>query len=310
MNNNRKVPDLRPAPREPVTVKICGNVLEIRYMKNRFSGGTIQKLDADHYIDLRTGELGDFIHSENRADSKATVSQSLRNLRDVINTNLTAPERALWVTFTYRENMNDPERLYQDFRRFWLRFRYQYPAAEYIAAAEPQARGAWHLHCLFFFPDKVPFIPNEKMAALWRQGFTKTKSLKGFQNPGLYLTAYLGDMELTEAVQAGVMKGQGIAEKETADERGNRKKKAVTKGARLFLYPPGFRLFRCSRGIKRPEILRTTEEQAQEIVGSAPLTFEKTIEVRNDSGEVLNTINYRQYTRQKGENENFKYESF
>lgn len=271
-------------------------------MKNRPSSGTIQKLDADSYIDLRTGELGDFIHSENRADSKATVAQSLRNLRDVINTNLTAPERALWVTLTYRENMNDPEKLYQDFRRFWLRFRYQYPAAEYIAAAEPQARGAWHLHCLFFFPDKAPFIPNEQMASLWRQGFTKTRSLKGICNPGLYLTAYLGDMELTEAVQAGVMKGQGIAEKETADERGNRKKKAVIKGARLFLYPPGFRLFRCSRGIKRPEILRTTEEQAQKIVGSAPLTFEKTIEVKNDFGEVLNTINYRQYTRQKGEN--------
>lgn len=292
---------MRPAPGDPVTVKLCGDILEVRYMKNRPSGGTIQKYDADSYIDLRTGELKEFAHTENRADSKATVAQSLRNLRDVINTNLTRPERVLWVTFTYRENMNDPEKLYQDFRRFWLRFRYQYPTAEYIAAAEPQARGAWHLHCLFFFPDKAPFIPNEQMASLWRQGFTKTKSLKGICNPGLYLTAYLGDMELTEAVQAGVTKGQGIAEKETADERGNRKEKAVIKGARLFLYPPGFRLFRCSRGIKRPEILRTTEEQAQKIVGSAPLTFEKTIEVRNDSGEVLNTINYRQYTKQKGD---------
>ncbi len=301
---------MHPAPREPVTVKVCGNVLEIRYMKNFPSGGTIQKLDADHYIDLRTGEMKEFCHTQNRADSKATVAQSLRNLRDIINTNLVDPGRALWVTFTYRENMNDPERLYQDFRRFWLRFRYQYPAAEYVAAAEPQARGAWHLHGLFFFPGKAPFIPNEQMALLWRQGFTKTKSLRGIHNPGLYLTAYLGDMELTEAFQAGISKGRGMAKTVVTDGQGNRKKKAILKGARLCLYPPGFRLFRCSRGIKRPETIRTTEEQAQKIIGSAPLTFEKTIEVKNAIGEVVNTINYRQYTRQKGEKEKLKYEPF
>ncbi len=271
--------------------------MTVRYMRYPPTGGTIQKISADHYIDLRTGEIRAFEHSESRADSKQTVAKSLRNLRDIINANITDPEKVLWVTLTYHVNQRDERKLYEDYRRFWQRFRHQYSTAEYIAAAEPQARGAWHLHCLFLFPNKAPFIPNSEIARLWRHGFTKTKSLRGIANPGLYLTAYLGDMELTEAFQAGVSQGQGIAEKEITDEQGHRRRKAVIKGARLYLYPPGFRLYRCSHGVKRPEVIRTTEAQAQAIIGNAPLTYEKTVEVKNSNGEVVNTINYRQYTK-------------
>lgn len=275
------------------------------FFEVRYSIGTapitIQKLNADEYIDLRTGEVKEFQHSDNRAQSKSTVSQSLRNLRDLINANLTESENVKWVTLTYRENMTDEKRLYEDWRRFWQRFKYYLhkrglPPAEYIIAAEPQARGAWHLHCLFLFPEKAPYIHNSEIARIWGHGFTKTKSLQGITNPGLYLTAYLGDMELTEAMSGGVKNGQ-IREVTTTDEQGRPQKKAVIKGARLHLYPPGFHLFRCSRGVKRPTIYNTTEAEAQAMVGDAPLTFEKTIEVTNDAGETVNIINYRQYTK-------------
>lgn len=291
---------MHPLPNEPVTVKVCGNVIEVRYMAVAPSGGVIQKLNADSFLDKRTGEVRAFDHTENRAESKATVAQSLRNLWDIINTNLTDPDQALWVTLTYRENMKDSARLYEDFRRFWLRFHYRY-SAEYIVAAEPQARGAWHLHCLFLFPHKAPFIPNDTIASLWRQGNTKTKSLKGLDNPGLYLTAYLGDMELSEVLMTPGLQGKQIVEKMVVDQ-GSKKKKAIIKGARLSMYPPGFRLFRCSRGVKRPKIMHMTEAKAQAMIKDSPLVFEKTIEVKNNSGEILNTINYRQYNRmQKGE---------
>lgn len=251
------------------------------------------------YVDKRTGEVKEFRHTANRSDSKNSVSQSLRKLRDLINANLSEPEKALWVTFTYRENMRDTKRLYEDFRRFWTRFRYYlvkngHPTAEYITAAEPQARGAWHLHCLFLFPEKAPFIPNAAVAHIWGHGFTKTKSLQEIDNPGLYLTAYLGDMELSEALRTGNIRGQ-IAEVSTTDEQGRKQKKAIVKGARLRLYPPGFNLYRSSRGVKRPKIWQTTEAEAQTIVNSAPLTYEKTIAVTNEAGEVKNIINYRQY---------------
>lgn len=285
-----------------VTVKECGNTIEIRYMCSA-PVAVIEKVNADLYVDKRTGEVKEFCHTTNRAESKSTVAQPLRKLRDLINSNLTEPENALWVTLTYRENMQDTHRLYEDFRRFWMRFRYflakqEYPPAEYITAAEPQGRGAWHLHCLFLFSEKAPFIPNSDIAHIWRNGFTKTKSLSGIDNPGLYLTAYLGDMELTEAIKNGTLRGH-LAEVEMTGTHGNRQRKAVIKGARLSLYPNGFRLYRYSRGVKRPEVYTTTEGKAQEIVGNAPLTYEKTIKITDEQGKTLNVINYRQYNRAK-----------
>lgn len=283
-----------------VTLKISGNILEVKYMRS-VPNAPIRKLDQDHGVDLRTGEVIEYKHIANRASDKASVAQSLRKLRDIINANIENPDTALWVTLTYAENMRDTTRLYEDYRRFWQRFRYylhkqNYPGAEYITAAEPQARGAWHLHGLFLFPCKAPFIPNADIAKLWGHGFTKTKSLKGIDNPGLYLTAYLGGMELTEAISTGKTHGQ-ITEVDSTDEQGNRKRKAVIKGARLHLYPPGFNLYRCSRGVKRPQVYQTTEAEAMEIVGTAPLTYEKTISITDGSGEVRNIINYRQYNK-------------
>lgn len=300
MNINR-IPDIRPEVAEtPVTLKISGNLLEVKYMRS-VPSTPIRKLDQDHGVDLRTGEVIEYKHNANRASDKASVAQSLRKLRDIINANLENPDTALWVTLTYAENMRDTTRLYEDYRRFWQRFRYylhkhNHPRAEYITAAEPQARGAWHLHGLFLFPCKAPFIPNADIAKLWGHGFTKTKSLKEIDNPGLYLTAYLGDMELTEAISAGKTHGR-VTEVDSSDEQGNRKKKAVIKGARLYLYPPGFNLYRCSRGVIRPQVYQTTEAEAMEIVGTAPLTYEKTISITDGAGEVRNIINYRQYNK-------------
>ena len=150
------------------------------------------------------------------------------------------------------------------------------------------------MHCLFLFPEKAPFIPNADMARIWGYGFTKTKSLQGIDNPGLYLTAYLGDMELSEALRTGNTKGQ-IAEAEITDAQGKRQKKAIIKGARLRLYPPGFNLYRASRGVKRPEIWQITEAEAQALIHGAPLTYEKTVAITDEAGAIKNIINYRQY---------------
>lgn len=298
----KKITDERPKAWNTVTVKTAGNVIEVRYAVHGPPEMTIQKLNADEYLDFRTGAVERFQHATNRAEDKASVAQSLCKLRDLINANLENPETALWVTLTYRENMTNPVRLYEDYRRYWQRFKYYLskrgkPSAEYIIAAEPQDRGAWHLHCLYLFPCKAPYIPNADMARLWGQGYTKTKSLKGVDNPGLYLSAYLGDMEVTEAISAGTFNAGQLAEAETKDEQGKKEKKAVIKGARLQLYPSGFNLYRSSRGVKRPEVQRMTEGEAQKKIKGAPLTYEKTIAVTDSAGETVNVINYRQYNR-------------
>lgn len=300
-----RIEDKRPlSPDDEVTVKLCGNIAEIRYMHSNFVGGVIKKLNAHQYVDMRTGEIKDFEHTTTREQSKGTVSQSLRNLRDIINANLTDPSTVLWITLTYRENMQDTKRLYEDYRKFWLRFSYflkkqNLPSAEYIIATEPQGRGAWHIHGLFIFPRKAPYIPNKEIARLWGHGFCNTKSLKNISNPGLYLTSYLTDIDLDKAMSLGISKGN-LKSVDFIDETGNHKKKAILKGGRLKLYPSNFKLYRTSKGIKRPKIIKTTEEKAQEIVENSPLIYEKTLSLVDEDGEIKNIINYRQFNL-KGE---------
>lgn len=78
-------------------------------------------------------------------------------------------------------------------------------------------------------------------------------------------------------------------------------------GARLRLYPPGINLYRCSRGIKRPEVWQTTEREAQAEISGMSLTYEKTISVTDESGTVRNIINYRTYTKTTAESDNKKH---
>ena len=263
----------------------------------------IQKLDSETFLNILTGEVLPIAHSENRADSKTSVKQSLRNLRDLLNANITNTESCRWLTLTYRENMQDTKQLYSDTRKFHMRMRYYLkqnclPRYEYIECAEPQARGAWHMHVVMVFVkvEQAPFIPNDIVEKVWGYGFTKIRKLTSVDNVGCYLTAYLSDMELSDAMQKGAIKGD-LKVATVTEENGSKSSKAIVKGARLSLYPAGFRLFRTSRKIKHPEVFECTEAEAMKEIGDVPLTFERTIKVMDDNGQGFNVINYRQFNK-------------
>lgn len=291
----------RPIPCQMVAVKVTGNITEIRYCTSP-QGCKIEKLDKDHYIDLTTGEYCEFEHHEKRIDDLTSLSQSLKRLRELINCNVTDPQKCKWLTLTYRENMQDAGRLYEDFRAFNAHLRYWLktnglPRYEYIAVAEPQRRGAWHLHCFLIFPCAAPFIHYDIIREKWKQGAIDIKALGDIDNVGAYLTPYLTDLSLVESLQDGNA-GKGIREVEETDENGNITSKAYIKGGRLKYYPAGFRLYRASRGIQRPIIYECTEEEALQSVGSAPLTYEKTVRISDETdGKTVNVINYRQYNK-------------
>jgi hypothetical protein len=144
----------------------------------------IKKLNADTYLDLKTGEVLACKHIGNRAENLSSVAQSLRNLRDILNSNISDTKSCLWVTLTYKENMADPKRLYNDFRKFNQRIQYylgknKLPHCEYIVAAEPQARGAWHAHVVLIFPSKAPFIPNDCTCKYLETRVHKDKATRG-----------------------------------------------------------------------------------------------------------------------------------
>lgn len=289
--------NIRPVPYETVKVKDCNRTVELMWSQHQNRICRALRIDKDHYIDRKTGEYKTFQHIENRAQDKNSVRESLARLRDYLNTNVDDISRCRWVTLTYAENMTDTERLYEDFKAFNRRARKEFGHYEYVTAAEPQGRGAWHLHVVMIWPGKAPYVPNKALSELWGQGFVTVKKIKDVDNVGAYLTAYLGDMELPEMLGNGeIPDGFQIKEVETEDEKtGKVIKKSIVKGARLHLYPPKFNLYRCSRGIKKPVVVYMREQEAQKKVSAGTLTFEKTLQLSNPDG-FQNTINYRYYS--------------
>ena len=53
----QRIENERPTPKAPVTVKVCGNVIEVRHSGQGAPEITIEKLSADEYLDKRTGEI-------------------------------------------------------------------------------------------------------------------------------------------------------------------------------------------------------------------------------------------------------------
>ena len=98
-----------------VTLKTMGNIYEICYLQKKNNKITTQLLNKDYYVNLETGAVSECKHIVNRADNKFQVGQSLKRLRDYINTNVVEPKNCKWVTLTYAKNVQDTKKLYNDF---------------------------------------------------------------------------------------------------------------------------------------------------------------------------------------------------
>lgn len=282
---------------DDVQVKKTGNITEIRSSLHK-SKQTIQKISANQYIVMDTGEVRYFKHTDNRIENLVSIRQSMNNLRDIINTNCTDATRCKFLTLTYRENMNDTKRLYTDIKKFFMRMKYHLKNSkfEYITCIEPQKYcRAWHAHIILIFDRKAPFIPNDKLAEIWGYGFTKVTNIDNVDNIGIYLSAYMCDLDVEQASLEDLKSAREIREVETVDDKGHNVSKYIIKGGRLKYYPTGMRFYRCSRGIKRPEIINCPYHMAKDMVKNTALTYEKTIKILNEGNEILNIIRYEQY---------------
>lgn len=306
-------------PGLPLKVTTMGNVIEVQYMDRKNTKQTIKMLaGGDQYVECSTGEIKDVTHHTCRLEQKKSLMRTFKALRGVINANVEDVSKVRWITLTYAENMQDTRKLYKDFEKFNKRFQYHiqklgYDKAEYIAVAEPQARGAWHMHVLYIFDKKAPYLHNDTVFnPIWGHGITKIKQLKDCTNLGAYLTAYLGDMTLEEFAQdfvecsvkaqnffGGENIGKGIKEVEIEDENGARTPKKVIKGMRLAFYPAKFNMFRTSRGIKRPVQELLSQDAAADAVAGHKLTWQKTVALHDEHTDFKTFVNVRQYTKRE-----------
>lgn len=287
-----------------------GNIIEIMYIEKLNMGGfPVKKLNKNEYIVLDTGEVKEYKnHIENRSQDTNSLRKTFKKIRQLINNNFTGAKNELAFTITYAENMTDPVKLYDDFRKFILRLKYKYSNIDYMSVVEPQERGAWHCHVLIRFNalDKV-YIPNKVISDMWGNGFVTVKAIKSnVDNLGAYLSAYLGDIEINdknigELITSGVVKaGQAINVKEIEIEG---KTKKFIKGGRLHLYPAGMQIFRKSSGITYPKTQYMTYENAKKIVGAVTPNYSTKIKILNDDGEVINSISYENYNLSRTKSE-------
>lgn len=230
-----------------------------------------------------------------------SMRKAMKKLRGVIRANFGENEELeAHITLTYRENMQDPKRLYEDFKKWYKQLKYHYPKHqfEYIAVAEPQERGAWHIHLLLksnkplWMDNQVEdYLNFETVRDMWRKaskdgGSTRHERIN--QNDvGKYFEQYFSTI-IDESIE---MSGDKEAIKTAS--------KAAKKGSRLHYYPQGFRFYRCSKGIKRPA---SEESEYENIIQEYGQPVKKTrYEIVSEMGEILQRIQKERFEVAKDE---------
>lgn len=230
-----------------VTVTEMAHIVEVQHMKKVNKRAHIKKIDKEHYVDLSTGEMRKFELSEVRAQNINSLRQTFKKMRYLINNNFIGNRNELFVTLTYRGDLqtSDSVTVSKDFDRFMKRFKRKYGDVDYIRVLEPHASGNWHLHVLIRLNEvEDAYVSNEDMSKLWKNGFVNVQSVRNVDNVGAYLTAYLADVSVEELTESGVFPdvNEGIVEKEFQGEG-----KRYVKGGRLSFYPTGLNVYTRSK---------------------------------------------------------------
>ena len=301
----------------PVRVTLMNNIIEVQYLERMCRQAPVLKLSKDKYMVMigeNSGEIKEYSHTENRSQGYASIKNTFKKMRYLINNNFVGGDNELFITLTYAENMKDTKRLYKDFEKFIKRMKYKYDKEnitfDYFSVVEPQGRGAWHVHALFRFDCDKIYIQNKELRELWGQGFVNVHRIKNVDNIGAYLTAYLADYEIQEDSNGTISDPQilevlqhaNIYEEKEVEENGEKKKKKFIKGGRLYMYPSGMNIFRKSKGITYPERIDThyTEELKKNVLKSAQPQYIKGIELskysqETNSDEHFNTLIFESY---------------
>ena len=284
------------APNALVKVTTMNHIVEVQFMEKVNSEAHIRKLNANEYVDLKTGEVKEFEKTENRSQGTNSLRKTFNRLRELINTNFEGASNELFVTLTYRGELqtNDTKTVYEDFKNFMKRLKYKYKnttTIDYINVLEPHATGNFHMHVLMRFNDlENIYIPNAEFAEICGNGFVQIQSLKNVDNIGAYVSAYLADIEVPEDKVKNLEGHPDLIEKEV-----NGKKKKFMKGARLVFYPTGVNIYRKSKGIRDAEIEKMSYKTAQKKLGAVTPNFKYGVELIDNENDFRNTLIKEQY---------------
>lgn len=299
-----KVDEVQISASSLVTVTKMNHILEVQHMEKRNDTCHIKKLDSDRYVEISTGEIKDFQKTENRSQGGNSLRQTFKKMRYLINNNFTGSGNELFITLTYRGDLQTTDyiKVGKDYDKFLKRLKYEYKGTstvDSIKVLEPHQSGKWHMHALLRFNDlDTVYIPNKKLREIWSNGYVTVNSLKNVDNIGAYVSAYMTDIPVTKENEKALEGHPDLIEKEVDGE-----KKKYIKGARLMFYPTGVNLFSKTKGIIYPEREQMSYLEAKKIVGAVTPHYKTSLSIADEEKDFSNTITYEQYNLKRHQNE-------
>lgn len=275
-----------------VKFKTAGNISVVQFIAGVNKSCSVKNISKDLYLDKKTGEIKEKKKSNNRFQSPKSVRKSINRLMDLIRCNVKDVEKCKWVTLTYSDVMTDGKKTFLDAKLFLRKLKRSIKKNfRYITVAEPQGErhgNSWHLHIILIFEETAPFIANSQISAIWGKGCTDIHAVFDGDGLALYFKAYLSDVEYEdETDNADSVKG--LVEKMV-----NGKTTQFVKGERLKYYPAGMNLYSTSRGMKKPEIVELTNEEAMHRVENLELVYRETYAIGSDSkGNLIDKRYYK-----------------
>jgi hypothetical protein len=235
----------------------CNKVIDVLKMTWK-PKSYIKKLGGRAYINTKTGEVNEFMPKTEgiQMRNRRSLKMIFANLRQLITTNYEGGEAEKFLTLTYRDQHNDPAKIYKDLDTFNKRLRRAYPQIAYLHIVEPHGTGNYHVHSLLKQTDGSPLgMTYEDAFKLWGQGWVTVEELNNVDNIGAYFIAYFSNLEIADE---DLHKYEGdIKEMPRTDGSGTKK---VIKGKRLDFYPDYMKIYRGSKNLKQPEPIQAVPE--------------------------------------------------
>lgn len=267
---------------------IAGNAIDVMQSARQSNPPEIiWSEDRESYVILATGEIRERKHRETRAEDNTAIAElrkSMRRMRQLVNANFFGELNELFITLTYRENMQDQKRLKKDMEKFLKKARRRLGDIKYLYVVEPQERGAWHSHCLIKQLSAVAtYWPSDDVADAWGQGFVRVQRLTQVDNVGAYLSAYMSN-----APDAG--EDDILTANSNGDATKDDQPKAIVKGKRLHMYPAKMHLYRASKNLDEPTTkkIRPYSAEYKALIDGAQLRFARTIDLYDSDRDTDN----------------------
>lgn len=253
---------------------------KVIYNRNPNCEARIRNIDKDHYEVIKTGKIKERKHTKKRSDSVPSLRKTRRDIIDIINTNVVELDKCKFITLTYKGEMRDTKVFNDDINLFVKNFNYRYKTNKNIKVCVPQLRGTYHAHIIFIFDTIAPYIPYQEISNLWGKGSIDVSKIdKNVDDLGVYLSSQFCDIPMEDMDKYNIP--YEIKDVKIVDEIDGKKldkPRYFVKNGIANLIPPGFRILRPSRGLKKvSNIERKKYHEYKKSVGYIAPTFKSVL---------------------------------